>query len=632
MKKKKFLLAVITLIWLLGAAGCSAGSTIDTKLQVNKDLSGQRLMSISIDNDVFEEYFNGTFADLNNYISANCPEQLQWSYSEETGYSQYVFVLAFQNIEEYEKKVAALMGEEKTIEISVPDSIWASGIYVDEDFSSGDLLQWLTNGLVNTGYVSDENASMIFDNGTTEVEYGGNMYGSYSDIYVDEVEYIDIYEINIYTEMSDFDTYNRKVEFIISKSSLVGDEDQVKKYFQAFSSDHISTGYLVENGTVTYMLEKLGMDISELKNFDQIVFGVEDELLTNTNQDGVTDALTFERAISENINLSQYVVGNAHAPEFHYYVKSAEDYNVFSENGTKVQADEEREGYGLVWSDSEVDRTVNWYLKKHFKTQNMSVELGRNSIADSWKQKMELTLEQVPTEEESAQIEKLFQTRLGIEQTEEGSEETTEQGTEEKNEEKKAHASVQLKQDKDGNCQIIILQKGKKTQIEENMLSLANDNIRLYYGTDWEFWKIKKQEAYDIACDFSGLLGEVSDQFSMEYRLNVGLMPTMQYIKCSGDDETVGLQGNALVFSQTTPGICILYTGTRVDGLSVVFWGLTTAGIVFLCITLKKKKKEVEPKRPLSKKNSGVKYCENCGALRKAGTRYCEECGVKFED
>lgn len=57
------------------------------------------------------------------------------------------------------------------------------------------------------------------------------------------------------------------------------------------------------------------------------------------------------------------------------------------------------------------------------------------------------------------------------------------------------------------------------------MLSLANDNIRLYYGTDREFWKIKKQEAYDIACDFSGLLGEVSDQFSMEYRLNVGLMP-----------------------------------------------------------------------------------------------------------
>lgn len=80
----------------------------------------------------------------------------------------------------------------------------------------------------------------------------------------------------------------------------------------------------------------------------RLLFGVEDELLTNTNQDGVTDALTFERAISENINLSQYVVGNAHAPEFHYYVKSAEDYNVFSENGTKVQADEEREGYGLV--------------------------------------------------------------------------------------------------------------------------------------------------------------------------------------------------------------------------------------------------------------------------------------------
>lgn len=62
----------------------------------------------------------------------------------------------------------------------------------------------------------------------------------------------------------------------------------------------------------------------------------------------------------------------------------------------------------MVWSDSEVDRTVNWYLKKHFKTQNMSVELGRNSIADSWKQKMELTLEQVPTEEESAADRKII--------------------------------------------------------------------------------------------------------------------------------------------------------------------------------------------------------------------------------
>ena len=59
--------------------GCSAGSTIDTTLVINGDLSGARQMNITISDSVFQEYFTGNIEDFNALMDGACPEGMTWN-------------------------------------------------------------------------------------------------------------------------------------------------------------------------------------------------------------------------------------------------------------------------------------------------------------------------------------------------------------------------------------------------------------------------------------------------------------------------------------------------------------------------------------------------------------------------
>ena len=61
-------LFVMALLSCLLLTGCSAGSTINTTLTINNDLSGTRVMEVAIDDSVFSESFTGTMQDLNAVI------------------------------------------------------------------------------------------------------------------------------------------------------------------------------------------------------------------------------------------------------------------------------------------------------------------------------------------------------------------------------------------------------------------------------------------------------------------------------------------------------------------------------------------------------------------------------------
>ena len=119
-------------------AACSAGSTIETTLTINDDLSGTRKMDLVINQSVFAEYFTGTIEELNVAITENCPAELTWSYDDSTGAQIYSFTLDFASLEDYESKVDNLIGENLDVDIliSKSDSVWSTGVCVEENFTS----------------------------------------------------------------------------------------------------------------------------------------------------------------------------------------------------------------------------------------------------------------------------------------------------------------------------------------------------------------------------------------------------------------------------------------------------------------------------------------------------------------
>lgn len=86
---RKQMIAAVAVLCFLGLAGCSAGSTVNTELKVNKDLSGVRVMDVAIDGAVFSENFNGDINALNAVVEQKCPGELAWSYDNSDGTDRY---------------------------------------------------------------------------------------------------------------------------------------------------------------------------------------------------------------------------------------------------------------------------------------------------------------------------------------------------------------------------------------------------------------------------------------------------------------------------------------------------------------------------------------------------------------
>lgn len=277
---KKYILMILmlllTLVFSVALSGCNAGSSINTTLTINDDLSGKRDMKIIINNDVFNEYFSGTITDLNNIITIYCPSSITYEYYESESSREYVFTLSFSSLLDYQSKVNNILGEESTIVIEVPESIWVNGIYVEESFESVDLLAWLSNALIENGYVSESNASMIFSDGSTEVIYNGQSNSSSSQIYVDQIEYINIDEINFFKDINNFDDYNLKVEFAIPSKYLDLKGEEIRAYFISLDDGFMNYTEETEDGYGSiFSFAKENISASEEEKFLKTIFGDE---------------------------------------------------------------------------------------------------------------------------------------------------------------------------------------------------------------------------------------------------------------------------------------------------------------------------------------------------------------------
>ncbi len=175
---KKAVLVVMCAAMLLLLAACDSGK-VSTELTIDPSFSGTRVMSFDItQSDLSKWDITGLFtpkvAEITGILKESCPEQLTMEVTESGKTSTCVFTMSFANQQEYESKVAALLGKQPTVRFEGPsDDIFISGITLAENFSSADLFGWAVDALSDKYPKAAEKLDISSADDKTVVVYDG---------------------------------------------------------------------------------------------------------------------------------------------------------------------------------------------------------------------------------------------------------------------------------------------------------------------------------------------------------------------------------------------------------------------------------------------------------------------------
>lgn len=613
--KNRLVVICSAVLMMLVLAGCNAGSTVDTTLVLEKDLSGVRQMTIVIDDSVFSQYFNGTIEDINALMDTSCPQELTWNYSEAGGTKQYVFELAFSSLDDYKEKVAAILGYEPEITISTPDSVWASGISVTENFKDTDLLQWMRDMLVDNGFVDSSNAGNIFSSGTLNVSYNDSTYKSYSSsINVSEVEYVALDDIHILTDINGWNNYSRRVVFRIPSHSMELKGDAIKEYLNGLVPADAKSEWGEDEGETIFTVSVSNVTAEQLASFDLTVFDSENASVVRTDVSENFSPFTFGEYLIETLDLRNFATGEYWAQiHYTYQVRAAISYTATQSYDGLRPGSEGTEsalfsGYKVLVDSyaSDYDESEEFHVltQRSYSVKEMDVETDQG-WGSKWERTIHFVFETVPSEDDINAIVTRMEALAGIGEADSDAESSQDaEGAEpgdvtakEKSEPKAAEVKIS-QNTKEDVFTLTVEQKGSLEEIKISSGQIFGYEGELAYARDREFWKVKRQEAFTESISFGNLLDNVSSDFKINYTADMGMLSSMQY--CSSD--TAEMDGSKLKMTFNSTRVNVTYVGTEINLLAILFWVFIAVGVICLCVFILKlvmfisKSKPAEPK------------------------------------
>lgn len=598
-KLRGIIIAMMLGIVTLMLSGCNAGSSVDTALTINNDISGTRVMDIAIVDSVFNDNFNGTPEDLYALVEAKCPQELSWSYEETEEAKKYTFTLTFSGLEDYQQKVDALCGEEKEITINVADSIWSNGVFVQENFNSKDLLKWLSDALVEVEYVSESNSGKIFADGSTSVNFGNESNDCYANIYWDNITYLKLNSITVKADIATIDAYRMRVDIDVPAESMnaKGDEirDFINKCVPALGKMEEEEN---ENGVI-FSIIKEPVDVAGMENFMVTVFG-EGNANATQNLEGVdaTHPFVFKNVIEQTISLRNYMAGNNASARFRYLIKSPEDIDVQLNNSDYGYSEED--GF-MVMKDQYVsndEMELKLSMTKTYRFNEMTVKTTQKGT-DKWEKVSTFQYASVPNEEDMAETVARFERKISGEETQATAEstedtaaagdaaDTNEETTESKTEEKKDQKSsldVKVKSDTKDGYSITVTQKGTSQEIAESSKLLFGRANAVVYASEGGFARVSKKQAVVDELNYNYLLeNQVPSDFVMHYTLKIKGLGQITDTNVAESNLTEQ-KGNSITADFNKAAMSVEVYGTYTDVLALLFWGLMVVGIALILL------------------------------------------------
>lgn len=227
MKKRCLLAAFLLSLTFL----CGCGIELTSKIKLNKNFSGTRIMSCTFSSNDFTRFFQGTEEDLDLLIKNSCPSQLSYKKSSRDSQKIYTFTLTFSSLKDYKEKTEAILNFAPEITYQYGDSPFVQGLIYKENFSSKDLMAWLYTALYEKKYVDKQSVDELWNLKETTISFSGKTYETEDKISIDEMQYAELSSIHIDTEVKRNGQLSRKIALYIPKKTLDQNSGKIQSYF-----------------------------------------------------------------------------------------------------------------------------------------------------------------------------------------------------------------------------------------------------------------------------------------------------------------------------------------------------------------------------------------------------------------
>ncbi len=591
----KAVFARVRLIVTLLAASCflcgcvSYGTAVDTKLELEKDLSGVRIMDVSFYKRTFSRNFNGSVEDLDRVIAENCPEELIWSHETKDDKECYHVELPFDSPFDYRVKVMVITGRSVDLEIRAADSVWEKGIVVKEGFTSSDLLEWMKKALVAEGMVEEELADRIFGMEGGAVVYDGKNYPAGAPVQIDEMMSAPPDKLEVRTTMKDTGRYDRSYTVFVPQKSLDLNGEEIKAYLGGLvPADAASVWGAYENGEMLSVTEE-NMDLSELNAFSRTFLNAPDSGASVTDAASEAKVFSFVNDWNEKLDLAAFCSAGNEAVTVGYYVKP--------ENGAEIsgQPDPGRasddDGYLLLSSGKTGSLDVTFRFAKVYRIRHTDINT-RADATGKLDRTMTLTLAEMPDAAHRDQIVSRLRGRSA--------------GTGAVVEEVSAgHAAgLETVAAEDGFA-VAVTATGDAAAVASAYSEILGGKTEIRWEMSGGLFSVRKSFSYQETADYRDFLADVTDDHGITYMLEfvgTGCAPAKMDQKSQDALDASGLirmvDGKTVIYETAETSYTVTESAYGVHVQGVIFWivillaAVIAVAAAIRCVLMRKEKRE----------------------------------------
>jgi len=298
MRMKKnliFWLLLVSSLMIIGLSSCDKTESlnIETTLSFDENFKGQRVMTATIEQKIFKNYFDGEIVQLENMLDTYSPEDI-YCFAEETDNGVKITAnLSFASYTDYANKISQILsgntGLEETITPAIyfeyADSTFKNGYAIEENFTSLDLLYWLENGILKV-FPDAEKIDMeaFFNLKRTTVEIDGEVIETGEKIKASTMESNAFENIRIETILNDDDTLDVRIDYAIGLETVQTLGSKLTSFMKTLTPDGGTQTSLQEGEYKTYTITFTAEDtaqyaamMNQALNSENTVFDIHDE-------------------------------------------------------------------------------------------------------------------------------------------------------------------------------------------------------------------------------------------------------------------------------------------------------------------------------------------------------------------
>ncbi|MGN0294345.1 MAG: hypothetical protein ACI4D3_10125 [Lachnospiraceae bacterium] len=497
---------VIVLVGLLLAclSGCSGQKYIgvQTLLTLEENNTGNRQIRLSISKDDFEAVFKGSINELNEQLETVCPSQLEWSFSEEDDQYGYTFTLHFSSIKDYAAKVKKITGKKASIVMEQPDSVFASGLLYQEDFTSMELLGWLGDFLEEEGYLSKGQVNGLFLETSVKVSFKGTDYDTETgNINVDTLLRTPVERIDILSHYKQNKHCDRQVVFTFSGASMSKNGTAIREYIQSNQPKGAEIVWTEKNENSLCTVSASDCTAKQLDSFMEKLFGKSDSFISVQPQQRVG---IFASAAdwSELIDVNAFSYNQNEKVAVGYYIQWEDGMDVTirhqnSDEPIELTESEAYGGYQKVLEKETLQESLITEVSTTYVIEDVEIDTEFHAT-DNLSRSITLVFQVKPDQEDQENIRKRIAGKAeGIAEVTNGAER------------------------EDGRASIVIEQSGSIDAVNEGFRTIFDVQGQLIHEVGGKLLEFQHAGNFADLMDFTGFLENDPLQTTLTYHLKL---------------------------------------------------------------------------------------------------------------